>query len=78
MPEVYFDSDLQEIILYADGNADHYDVDIISLSTMMAVFSIQVDGYGDSIDVSSLPDDSYSIVITSSNNNEYVGQFTNY
>ena len=78
MPEVYFDSDTQEIIIVADGFSSYYDVDIISLSTMMSVFSIQVDGYGDSIDVSSLPDDSYSIVITSSNNNEYVGQFTNY
>lgn len=78
MPEVYFDSDDQEIILVADGFADYYDVDIISLSTMIAVISTQVDGYGDSIDVSSLPDDDYTIVITSSNNNEYVGQFTNY
>lgn len=78
MPEVYFDSDLQEIILYADGNADYYDVDIISQSSMIAVISTQVDGDGDNIDVSSLPDDNYTIVITSSNNNEYVGQFTNY
>jgi hypothetical protein len=78
MPEVYFDSDLQEIILYADGYADYYDVDIISLSTMMAVISTQVDGYGDSIDVSLLPDDDYKIVITSSYNNVYEGQFTNY
>jgi hypothetical protein len=78
MPEVYFDSDLQEIILYADGNADYYDVDIVSLSTTIAMISTQVDGYGDSIDVSSLPDDSYRIVITSSNNNVYEGQFTNY
>ena len=78
MPEVYFDSDLQEIIIYADGFADYYDVDIISLSTMMAVISTQVDGYGDSIDISLIPDDNYRIVITSSNNNVYVGQFTNY
>ena len=45
---------------------------------MIAVISTQVDGDGDNIDVSSLPDDNYTIVITSSNNNEYVGQFTNY
>lgn len=78
MPVVYYDTDDQEIILVADGYADYYDVDIVSLSTTIAMISTQVDGYGDSIDVSSLPDDSYSIVITSSNNNEYVGQFTNY
>lgn len=78
MPEVYFDSDDQEIILVADGYADYYDVDIISLSTMIAVISTQVDGYGDSIDVSSLPDDNYKIVIVSSCNNMYQGYFTNY
>jgi hypothetical protein len=78
MPEVYFDTDLLEIIIYADGYADYYDVDIISLSTMMAVISTQVDGYGDSIDISLIPDDNYRIVITSSNNNVYEGQFTNY
>ena len=78
MPEVYYDSSEQEIIIVADGFASYYDVDIVSQSTMLAVISTQVDGYGDTIDVSSLPDDNYTIVITSSNNNEYVGQFTNY
>ena len=77
MPEVYFDSNNLEIILVADGYADYYDVNIISQSTMLAVISTQVDGYGDTIDVSSLPDDDYTIIITSSNNNEYVGHFTN-
>ena len=78
MPEVYFDSDLQEITIYADGYADYYDVDIISLSTMIAVISTQVDGCGDSIDVSPLPNDNYKIVIVSSCNNMYEGYFTNY
>ena len=78
MPEVYFDYNNLEIILVADGFADYYDVNIISQSTQLAVISTQVDGYGDTIDVSSLPDDDYTIIITSSNNNEYVGQFTNY
>ena len=78
MPEVYFESDDQEIILVADGFADYYDVDIISLSTMTAVISTQINGYGDSIDVSLLPDDNYMIVITSSFNNVYEGEFTNY
>lgn len=78
MPEVYFDTDNLEIIIVADGFASYYDVDIVSQSTQLAVISTQVDGYGDTIDVYSLPDDDYTIIITSSNNNEYVGQFTNY
>ena len=78
MPEVYYDDDNLEIIIVADGFASYYDVDIISQSTQLAVISTQIDGYGDSIDVSSLPDDNYTIIITSSNNNQYEGQFTNY
>ena len=78
MPEVYFDTDNQEIIIVADGFSAYYDVDIISQSSMIAVISTQVDGYGDSIDISSLPDDNYTIVITSVFNNVYQGQFTNY
>lgn len=35
MPEVYYDSDNQKIILVADGFANHYDVDIISRTTML-------------------------------------------
>lgn len=78
MPEAYYNSDLQEIIIVADGFSAYYDVDIISQSSMIAVISTQVDGYGDSIDISSLPDDNYTIVITSEFNNVYQGQFTNY
>ena len=78
MPEVYYDFDNLEIIIVGDGFASYYDVDIISQSTQLAAISTQIDGYGDSIDVSSLPDDDYTIIITSSNNNEYEGQFTNY
>ena len=78
MPDVYYDSDNLEIIIVADGYADYYDVNIISQSTQLAVISTQIGGYGDTIDVYSLPDDDYTILITSSNNNQYVGQFTNY
>ena len=77
-PDVYFNSDMFQIIVVADGFASYYDVDIVSQSTMQLVFYTTIGGYGDSIDVSSLPDDNYTIIITSSNNNEYVGQFTNY
>lgn len=78
MPEAYYDTDNEEIIIIADGFANYYDVDIISQSTLQLVLYTTISGYGDNIDVSSLPDDNYTIVITSSNNNEYVGQFTNY
>ena len=78
MPEVYYDTDNLEIIVVADGFAAYYDVNIISQSTLLAVISTQIDGYGDTIDVSSLPDGDYTIVIVSSNNNEFEGQFTNY
>ena len=78
MPEVYYNTDTEEIIIVADGFSAYYDVDIISQSSMIAVISTQVDGYGDSIDISSLPDDNYTIVITSEFNNVYQGQFTNY
>lgn len=78
MPEVYYDADNHEIIIVGDGFASYYDVDIVSQSTLLTVISTQIGGYGDTIDVSSLPDDDYTIIITSSNNNEYEGQFTNY
>ncbi len=78
MPEVYYDADNLEIIIVADGFASYYDVDIVSQSTQLAVISTQIDGYGDNIDVSSLPNDDYTIIITSSNDNQYEGQFTNY
>lgn len=77
MPEAYYVF-AQEIIIVADGFADYYDVNIVSQSTLLAVISTQIDGYGDSIDISSLPNDNYTIIITSSNNNEFEGEFTNY
>lgn len=78
MPEAYYDNDNEEIIIVADGFSSYYDVDIVSQSTMQLVLYTAISGYGDNIDVSSLPDDNYTIVITSSNNNVYEGHFTNY
>ena len=78
-PEVYYDYDEQEITI--DGQwseANYYDVDIVSLSTLDTILSTQVNGTYDTIDVSSLPDDNYKIVITSSLENVFVGYFTNY
>lgn len=78
-PDVYFDYDELEIIIDGPGSeASYYDVNIVSLSTLDTVLSTQVDGSYDTIDISSLPDDNYQIVITSSNENTYYGYFTNY
>lgn len=75
MPDVYFDDDELEIIIVGDGFATYYDVEIVSLGSMLTVISTQIDGYGDSIDVSSLAIGDYRIVITSSNNNVFEGDF---
>ena len=76
MPEVYLDSDEMEIIIVADGFASYYNVLIIRNSTNQTMVSTQVSGYGDSIDISSLPADNYLIVITSEYNNVFQGNFT--
>ena len=76
-PDVYYQEDEQEIIIDGPGSeASYYDVDIVSMSTLDVMLSTQVNGTYDTIDVSSLPDDNYKIVITSSNFNEYEGYFT--
>ena len=75
-PDVYYDDVTQQIIIDGTGEASYYDVEITSLSTFYVVLSTQVNGNYDTIDVSSLPDDNYEIVITSSLNNEYLGYFT--
>ena len=78
MPEVYYDSDNLEIIIVADGFSSYYNVEITLTTSYMPLISTQVDGYGDTIDVSSLPDGYYVIVITSEYNNVYQGYFNNY
>lgn len=75
LPEVYFDSGNLEIIIVADGFSTYYDVEITSTTGNIPIISTRVDGYGDSIDVSYLPVDDYSIIITSEFNNQYEGQF---
>ena len=78
MPEVYYDRDNQEIVLVADGFASSYDVDIFSMSSLQCVLYTTISGYGDTIDVSTLPDDEYNIVISTPYNTIYEGYFTNY
>ena len=77
MPDaVYYDSDEGEIIIEADGTSSYYNVQIVSNYLNQTVISTQINGYGDTIDISSLPDGNYTIVITSEFLNEYVGQFS--
>lgn len=78
MPQVYYDDETDEIIIDGPGYASYYNVDIVSQSTLALVLYDTVDGDYDTIDISSLPDDNYEIIVTSSNNNEFVGYFTNY
>ena len=76
MPDaVYYDSEAGEIIIEAEGISLYYHVQIVSNSTNQTLISTQVDGYGDTIDVSALPSGSYTIVITSQFLNEYEGTF---
>ena len=76
MPDaVYYDSDEMEIIIEADGVSQYYYVEIVSDSLNQTVILTQVSGYGDTIDVSSLPTGSYTIIFTSQFHNTYEGQF---
>ena len=75
-PDVYYDSDNLEIILVADGFSSYYDVYITPTTGYMPLISTQVDGYGDTIDVSSLPVGCYAITIISEFNNEFEGTFS--
>ncbi len=76
MPEVYYDNFNYDVVIVADGFADYYVIDIVSLVTMQSVIYTQISGYGDTINVSSVPDGYYRIVIHSSYNNIYEGYFT--
>lgn len=73
IPEVYYDDDNQEIDIVGDGYSSYYEVKIISMTTMLTWVDTTISGYGDTIDVSSLPVDNYWIVITSSYHNTFVG-----
>lgn len=75
-PDVYYDDDTQEIIIDGTGYSTYYNVEITSLSTFYVMISTSVNGNYDTIDVASLPDDDYEIVLTSSYNNVFEGYFT--
>ncbi len=77
-PELYYNRGDQEIILVADGFVSSYDVNIVSLSTLQLVLHSTANGYGDTIDVSSLPNDDYVITLDPPVNVSFEGTFSVY
>lgn len=73
--EAYFDSDEMKIIIEAEGFANYYTVEVLSMENTQSVIYTQINGYGDSIGVSSLCAGYYQLVITSEYNNVYIGFF---
>ena len=74
-PDVYYDSDLEVIIIDGGGEVGYYDVVIESATSFVTVISTQVSGYYDTIDVSSLTADEYIITISSPTGNDFEGFF---
>ena len=77
-PTVYYDNDEREITIVGTGFASYYDVEIKSATTSMVYISTRVDGSYDTIDVSSLPDDSYLITLDPPVNVSFEGTFSVY
>lgn len=78
VPEVYYDSYTQEIIIDGGGVVNYYDVEIASANSWLTVISTQVNGSYDTIDISSLPTGEYCITIDSPWGNTYEGFFDTY
>ena len=77
-PDVYYDSDAQQVIIDGLGVVNYYDVEITSQSTSEVVVSTSVSGSYGTIDISSLPDDDYIITIDTPLGNTYEGYFQTY
>ena len=78
MPDVYYNNVSQTIIIDGTGEVDYYDVEIMSLTTFDVLISTQVNGYYDTIDISSLPDGEYAITIDAPTGNSFEGFFSTY
>ena len=74
-PDVYYDTVNQQIIIDGTGFVSYYDVEICSVVTWDIVISTQVNGYYDTIDISSLATGEYCITIESPAGNTYEGFF---
>ena len=77
-PDVYYNNVSQTIIIDGTGEVNYYDVEILSLTTFDVVVSTQVNGYYDTIDVSSHPEAEYGIFIYSPTGNTFEGFFEIY
>ena len=77
-PDVYYNNVSQTIIIDGTGEVNYYDVEILSLTTFDVVVSTQVNGYYDTIDVSSHPVAEYGIFIYSPTGNTFEGFFEIY
>ena len=73
-PNVYYNNDTRTIIIDGGGEVNYYDVEIMSLTTFDVVISTQVNGYYDTIDISSLPDGEYAITIDAPTGNSFEGR----
>ncbi len=78
MPDVYYNNSTQTLIIDGTGEVNYYDVEVISLTTLDTEISTQVDGYYDTIDVSSLPSGEYTIIIYSPTGYTFDGDFAIY
>ena len=78
MPDVYYYNNTQTIVIDGGGEVGYYDVEIISLTSLNTVISTQVNGYYDTIDVSSLSDGEYTIFIYSPTGYTFDGDFEIY
>ena len=74
-PDVYHDIINQAIIIDGLGVVNYYDVEIASASSFVTVITTQVNGYYDTIDISTLPQGEYVITIESPWGNTYEGYF---
>ena len=72
-PDVYYNNVSQTIIIDGIGEVNYYDVEILSLTTFDVVVSTQVNGYYDTIDISSLSVGEYVIIIDSPTGNSFEG-----
>ena len=77
-PDVYYDSDTHEIIIDGQGFVNYYDVEIATASSYVTMLTTHVNGYYDTIDISSLPQGHYIITIESPLGNTFEGYFDTY
>ena len=74
-PDVYYYNSTHTVIIDGGGEVNYYDVEIISLTTQETEISTQVNGYYDTIDISSLDEGEYTIIIYSPTGYTFDGDF---